>query len=480
MRTIKKQDLPENMCNPANREHRKRLKQSNRARDIQKIVSSVAILLCFAFILWGGFKIFADNAYAYNLIVDGKQVATLTSEQEAKDAIDKCLASESAELGLTGATYKENIEIKEASTDGAVYITSDDAAKLLADKITIMVNATILQVDGKSAVAVADEATAKKAVEEAKQYYINDGDKVLDVKLREKITTATQLRSPNDICSLQEATNVLLFGSKGANVHEVESSDETMWTIANQYGISMHNLKVANPGLTSDKITPGMKINLAAAAPKITVVVVKEVVVTASIPFSVEKKSNSSMLRGTSKTISQGVNGQEQVTLKVAVSNGQEINRQRISSVVTKAAVAKVVERGTKMVVASRGSGGSGSLSWPVYGSITSRFGGRSRGYHTGVDIDGSTGDSIRAAESGKVIFAGREGGYGNLIKLDNGDGLQTWYGHLSKISVSVGESVEKGEVIGKMGSTGNSTGSHLHFEVRINGTPYNPLKYLN
>lgn len=478
MRTIKKQDLPENMCNPANRERRKKLKQSNRARDIQKIVSTVAILLCFAFILWGGFKIFIDNACAYNLIVDGEQVATLTSEQEAKDAINKCLANESSALGVTGATYKENIEIAEASTDGAVYITSDDAAKLLADKITIMVNATILQVDGKSAVAVADESTALNAIEQAKLYYINDGDKVLDVKLREKITTASELRSPDDICSLQEATNVLLFGTKAANVHEVESSDETMWTIANQYGTSVHNLKVANPGLTSDKITPGMKINLAAASPKITVVVVKEMVVTASIPFTVQTKNNSSMLRGTSKTITQGVNGEEQVTLKVAVSNGQEINRQRVSSVVTKAAVAKVVERGTKMVVASRGSG-SGSIAWPVYGAITSRFGPRGGGYHTGVDIDGSTGDSIRAAESGKVIYTGYDDGYGYIIKIDHGDGLSTWYAHLSKIGVSVGEKVEKGEVIGKMGSTGNSSGSHLHFEVRINGTAYNPLKYL-
>lgn len=478
MHTIKKQDLPENMCNPTNRK-RSKLKQSNRARDIQKIVSTVAILLCFAFVLWGGFKIFVDNACAYNLIVDGEQVATLTSEQEAKDAISKCLDNESSALGVTGATYKENIEIVEASTDGAVYITSDDAAKLLADKITIMVNATILQVDGKSAVAVADESTALNAIEQAKLYYINDGDKVLDVKLREKITTANELRSPDDICSLQEATNVLLFGTKAANVHEVESSDETMWTIANQYGVSVHNLKVANPGLTSDKITPGMKINLAAASPKITVVVVKEMVVTASIPFSVTTKNNSSMLRGTSKTITQGVNGQEQVTLKVAVSNGQEINRQRVSSVVTKAAVAKVVERGTKMVVASRGSGSSGSIAWPVYGAITSRFGPRGGGYHTGIDIDGSTGDNIKAAESGKVIFASRESGYGNLIKIDHGDGLQTWYAHLSKIGVSVGQEVAKGEVIGKMGSTGNSSGSHLHFEVRINGTAYNPLKYL-
>ncbi|MCL1874403.1 MAG: M23 family metallopeptidase, partial [Clostridiales bacterium] len=88
-------------------------------------------------------------------------------------------------------------------------------------------------------------------------------------------------------------------------------------------------------------------------------------------------------------------------------------------------------------------------------------------------------GTPIYAAESGKVIFASYSGGYGNLVKIDHGDGLHTWYAHMSKFSVKVGDSVSKGQQVGAIGTTGRTTGPHLHFEVRINGTAYNPLNYL-
>ena len=120
----------------------------------------------------------------------------------------------------------------------------------------------------------------------------------------------------------------------------------------------------------------------------------------------------------------------------------------------------------------------------PVSGTITSRFSDVSsiRSYHphTGLDIACSTGTDIKAVAKGKVIFAGWDNtGLGNCIKIDHGNGIQTWYGHCSKIYVSVGNEISSGDVIAAVGSTGNSTGPHLHFEIRIDGKAVNPQIYV-
>ena len=122
------------------------------------------------------------------------------------------------------------------------------------------------------------------------------------------------------------------------------------------------------------------------------------------------------------------------------------------------------------------------SLSRPISGTISSRFGSNSRvrsGTHTGLDIAAPTGTPIGAAASGTVTFAGRKGSYGNLIIVDHGNGVETWYGHCSKLYAKVGDSVNAGDVIAAVGSTGNSTGPHLHFEIRIDGNCVNPQDYV-
>ena len=122
------------------------------------------------------------------------------------------------------------------------------------------------------------------------------------------------------------------------------------------------------------------------------------------------------------------------------------------------------------------------SLIRPVNGSITSRFGAssyRRSSRHTGLDIANSKGTPIKAAAAGTVSYASWKGSYGNLIVIDHGGGIQTYYGHLSSIGVSVGQSVGQGQVIAAMGSTGNSTGPHLHFEIRTGGVALNPQNYL-
>jgi murein DD-endopeptidase MepM/ murein hydrolase activator NlpD len=129
----------------------------------------------------------------------------------------------------------------------------------------------------------------------------------------------------------------------------------------------------------------------------------------------------------------------------------------------------------------SGGSSGSGvsssGLIWPVNGVVTSGFGWRWGRMHEGIDISAPAGTTVRAAASGRVIYAGWMGGYGQLVVIDHGNGLATAYAHLS--AIYAGGSVSQGQAIGAVGCTGSCTGNHLHFEVRVNGSPVDPMGYL-
>lgn len=145
-------------------------------------------------------------------------------------------------------------------------------------------------------------------------------------------------------------------------------------------------------------------------------------------------------------------------------------------------------ERIAQLARASGGGApmGNGTFIWPVSANITSGFGYRTdpvtgaQAYHSGLDLGASCGTPIRAAGTGVVITAGfNSGGYGNMTLINHGGGLSTLYGHQSSIIVSAGQNVSQGQVIGYVGSTGKSTGCHLHFEVRVNGNPVDPRGYL-
>lgn len=197
------------------------------------------------------------------------------------------------------------------------------------------------------------------------------------------------------------------------------------------------------------------------------------------ISFETVYKNSSSYYEGTKVVQTKGENGERELIYEVTYIDGQETERTVVSDTVKKDAVNEVVLVGTKKSTAS-----TGKYEWPlksVY--ITSSYGGRtlngSYDFHLGVDLRASTGTQVYAADGGKVTYAGYLGSYGYLVKILHDNGDYTYYAHLSKINVTSGTRVYKGQAIAKSGATGNVTGAHLHFELRKNGATVNPVSYL-
>lgn len=181
------------------------------------------------------------------------------------------------------------------------------------------------------------------------------------------------------------------------------------------------------------------------------------------------------------ETDEKNMDDQESVVSKLYQEAPKKVTTTNIKVADTSyAAKGQVNTAGT--ISAGSASLGGLQLAKPITGTITSRFGVRSNirsSAHTGLDIAAPTGTPIKAAASGTVTFSGRKGAYGNMLVITHGNGVQTYYGHCSALYVSQGATVSQGQVIGAVGSTGNSTGPHLHLEIRVNGVAYNPQNYL-
>ena len=172
---------------------------------------------------------------------------------------------------------------------------------------------------------------------------------------------------------------------------------------------------------------------------------------------------------------------QEKSTTLASIQSDRESTLVEIDALEQQSAslAARIREAQRSSATAIVAPSGSGVLGWPVSGPVTSGFGMRWGRMHEGIDIGVGVGTPVRAAAAGTVIYAGWMSGYGNLVAIDHGNGLSTAYAHNSSLAASVGQSVAAGEVVSYSGNTGNSTGPHVHFEVRVNGSAVDPLGYL-
>lgn len=194
-----------------------------------------------------------------------------------------------------------------------------------------------------------------------------------------------------------------------------------------------------------------------------------------NIEFSEIFEESSSLYKGQERVGQYGQKGKKTVSYEQTYVNGLKKDRKVTKVKINKRPITEIILRGTR----DRGEA-TGVFLRPTSGYISSPFGYRSSGFHGGIDIANSYGTQVYAADGGKVIEVGYDGSYGNKIVIDHGNGFKTLYAHMSGFTTHVGSIVSKGDLIGYTGSTGNSTGNHLHFEIRVNGSRVNPADYVN
>ncbi len=256
------------------------------------------------------------------------------------------------------------------------------------------------------------------------------------------------------------------------------TEEDNLNSILAKYSLSRENFILLNPNVNPDAIRVGETINVTETKPIISVQVKRTVNYTVPIPYETVVKYDSGLWENTQTVVTTGVNGMSAVVADVMLVNGVEISREIVSDTVAQEPVSEVVIQGTKKIAPS------GNFIWPLkdaYYEISDRyFDWRSDHYHGALDLAGYYGTPIYVADAGEVVEAGWDGSYGYYVLVQHQVGCCTRYAHLSAIETEVGATLYQGQEIGLMGSTGYSTGNHLHFEVLIEGQRVDPELYVS
>lgn len=257
--------------------------------------------------------------------------------------------------------------------------------------------------------------------------------------------------------------------------NHVLSEGEDSQKVAELWQITPERVNELNPELLSGPLNPGMKITVERLEPLIRDHQIITEVRQEYTPFEVSYLDDPELMIGEYKVETPGKAGVKTVTATVERVAGFEQSRTVEEEIYNRAPENAIVRRGTAETP---------GVAWPLEGVLTSPFGERTWAngfseFHRGIDIAAPSGMPVKAAKSGIITYAAEMGSYGNVVFINHGDGLSTRYAHLSEINCEVGDEVRMGDVIGLVGSTGNSTGPHLHFETLIDGSPKNPMHFL-
>ena len=292
------------------------------------------------------------------------------------------------------------------------------------------------------------------------------GSQYIGAKVVEPVKVESSYAAPDEVLTADQMRRMMLYGQKEPQQTVTFGEDSSLWYIARDYGLTEEELILLNPqveGLKWGELL-GMELDVTPLNPIIHVQTEQEKVNVAPIFYETEYIDDETMLKGQTKVTQTGQNGEFLTRTKVEYVNGEQTNSTVVEETQLSEPVKEVIIRGTKVV-----SGvGTGNWVWPT----TSRN--VTCGYlcysgHYAIDISASTGQSVYAADNGVVVSASYNAAYGNVILINHKNGYYTRYAHLNSMNVKAGDIVEAGQLIGGAGNTGNSTGTHLHFEIRTN-----------
>lgn len=439
-------------------------------------ISPLLYLVILALVV-GYFSFNSMYTRAYVLTVDGEELGMVANEGDVETMVAHVETRASSILGET-YSYDADIELTPAITTTSDLGDMNQMEDTMFNGVGALVEAYGISVNGvELGYAPTMEAMQEMLDRVAAPYfteYTTGYDFVEDVQVFPVELPA------NTVYDLESIYEVLTAYTIEEAYYTVEKGD-TFNGIAYSLDMTPADLSALNPDININKIYIGQQLVIQEAVPYLSVRTYENKTYEAVIPSPVEEIPTADLYIGNTKVKEQGEDGLALQNADITYVNGIEVDRTILTSETLEEATTTYTYVGTtpKPRTAS-----NGYYIWPTSTHrITSPYGYRyifgSYSFHLGIDLGASYGSNIMASDGGKVTYAGWKGSYGNLVIVTHDNGSQTYYAHCSKLLVSYGDKVYQGQTIAKVGSTGNSTGPHLHFEIRINGKTVDPQNYL-
>lgn len=357
---------------------------------------------------------------------------------------------------------------------------SDEVLRRLTYMGDLNVKAYGIYIDGKKIGTVKDKDAAADVLQTIKDGYKSTkaGSEIEEAVIVEDIQIRRINSDLQDIRSEDNMVQTLCTSGQKETIHKVIVG-ETLADIATDYGTTERQLEKDNPGVDPKKLEVGSALVIKTNGPLMTVKITEVRTYDKKVKYKTEKKKDKNMYEGYSEIDQKGKNGLSTLTDRTISINGEVVETDNLKTTVKKKPVTKILRVGTKDRPPTVGSG---KFIWPAKEgtyTVTSEFKWRWGRHHDGIDLGCSQGTIVMASDGGTVTYAGYMGGYGNLVIIDHQNGMETYYGHNSSLTVSVGDKVFQGQQIAYSGNTGRSTGPHIHFGIMVDGTFVNPREFL-